>query len=179
MARQPVYISVCAVCAPRVDTFQNGREIRMALLMYCGISVYDMITSRTMRVIWDVCSVLLSCPYRSCYLWESINNLTKSVTGKQGRMIFPSLSLQFPLSSLLQQLLRILKSFCMLKKVCSCSEVHQVSSELSTSCLESGEISRKIIQRSGPRVDEWHGMWEKKWARFNVLFSTNGLEVHP
>lgn len=54
VARQPVYIPVCAVCAPRVDTFQNRREIRMALLMYCGISVYDMITSRTMRVIWDV-----------------------------------------------------------------------------------------------------------------------------
>lgn len=43
--------------------FRAGRRIRIAFVAVCGISVYEMITSRTMKVIWDVYSVLLSYPY--------------------------------------------------------------------------------------------------------------------
>lgn len=61
--------------------FRAGREIRIALLLYCVISVYDVITSRIMGVIWDEYSVLLSCPGFGYYLWEFINNSTQPVVG--------------------------------------------------------------------------------------------------
>lgn len=81
VVHQSVYIPICAVC---VGIFQNGREIRIALLMYCRISVYDMITLRAMRVIWDVCSVLLSCTHTSAATFGSpliILQVSKGETG--------------------------------------------------------------------------------------------------
>lgn len=60
-----------------------GKGIRIALVMCCVNSVYDMTTSRTMRVIWDVNSVLFACPGLGCYLWQFINNSTQLV-GRTG-----------------------------------------------------------------------------------------------
>ena len=48
-------------------------------LLYYVIPAYDVVSSRTMRVIWDVYWVQLSCPYLQHYLWEYINNNTRFV----------------------------------------------------------------------------------------------------
>lgn len=61
--------------------FRARRGIRIALLMYRGISVYAVRTSRAVRVIWDVYLMLLSCPCLGCYLWDSINNRAQPVGG--------------------------------------------------------------------------------------------------
>lgn len=53
-----VYISIYVLCAHQDGFFQ----LKIALLMYCELSVYDMITSRAMRIIWDVCAILLPLP---------------------------------------------------------------------------------------------------------------------
>lgn len=42
--------------------FKVGRGIRIVLLMYHMILVYDMVKSRAVRVIRDVYSVLFTCP---------------------------------------------------------------------------------------------------------------------
>lgn len=47
--------------------FRAGRGIRIVLLLYSVIPVYEMITM-AMRVIWDVYSVFLSYPYLRHYL---------------------------------------------------------------------------------------------------------------
>ena len=78
-------------CVPiMVLFFEAGRGIGIALLLHCEISPYDMITSRAMRVIWDVNSVLLSYPYLGHCFQESINSSTQSV-GETGEDAFPQL----------------------------------------------------------------------------------------
>lgn len=59
-----VWYLTCFLKCPSQRSFsEQGRRSRVALLPCRGISVYHTITSRAMRVIWDGCSVLLSCPY--------------------------------------------------------------------------------------------------------------------
>lgn len=64
-----------------------GRGIRIALVIYCVTSVYDMVTPRTMRAIWDMNSVLFSCPGLGHYLWQFINNSIQLV-GRTGEDSF-------------------------------------------------------------------------------------------
>lgn len=68
-----------------------GRGIKVALMMYCVTSFYDTITSRTMRVIWDVNSVLLACPGLAAAFGTSFI-VVPSLWGEQERMTLPSLS---------------------------------------------------------------------------------------
>lgn len=79
--------------------FRAGRRIRIALLLYCVIAAYDIITSGEVRVIWDVHPKLLFYPYLRIssiliYFWEYMNNHTQPV-GKQDRIIFPMFSPTF------------------------------------------------------------------------------------
>lgn len=84
-----VYIPIYTICALHGGIFRAGRGTRIALLLHCAISAYNMITTRTMKVIWDVCSVLLSCPHLGHYLRESINNSTQPV-GRRGWITSPA-----------------------------------------------------------------------------------------
>lgn len=62
--------------------FRVERRIRVALLVYWGILANYMATSRSMRNIWDVYSVLPFYPYLGHNLWGSTKNDTQFVEGK-------------------------------------------------------------------------------------------------
>lgn len=54
--------SYIPVCVPRGALFQNGeRDQDGFVAVLHDIIVYNVITSRAVRLIWDVCSVLLFC----------------------------------------------------------------------------------------------------------------------
>lgn len=90
----------------------------MVLLLYCGVSVYGMATSRAMRVIWDGCSVLLSYPHLSTTFGNPVI-IVQSVggTGEKG---FPHTFLSlFPPSGQSQKFLRVFNFPQMLSTQCT------------------------------------------------------------
>lgn len=75
-----------ALCALPDSLFQiSERREGSFIAVLCGI---NMITSRTMRVIWNVYSVMHSSPYLRYYLWEFNNNCIQPV-GRIGEDNFP------------------------------------------------------------------------------------------
>lgn len=147
----PIY----ALCALPDSLFQNSKKDEGCFIaVLCCINV---ITSRTLKVIWNVYPVLCSCPYPACYLWEFNNNCAQSV-GRTGEDNFPQLFTPFCSSGLLQELLRIWNFLWILRKTyCYCYACH-VSSLQSTSCLEFREIFKKIkepAQENNFLVAKW------------------------
>lgn len=97
---KPVYVSIDVLCSHEGSLFQ----IRIALLMYVDCMnqshVYDMITSRAMRIIWDI-----QCYSPTLTLGTTSGSLfliIPSLWGEQGRIAFPSFSLPFSPSGLLE-----------------------------------------------------------------------------
>lgn len=84
-----VYIPIYTICALHGGIFQSReRDQDCFVAALCNISFrHD--NKRTMKVIWDVCSVLLSCPHLGHYLRESINNSTQPV-GRRGWITSPA-----------------------------------------------------------------------------------------
>jgi len=68
---------------PVVPFMIAGKRIRMVILLYSVISIYDTITSVDMKLGLYLHAALWSFPYLGCYLSEFINNHTHSV-GKTG-----------------------------------------------------------------------------------------------
>jgi len=52
----------------------SGKRIRMKILLYCMISIYDMITSLCMKLGLYLHVVLRSFPYLGSYVLEFVNN---------------------------------------------------------------------------------------------------------
>lgn len=98
-----VWYTTCFLKRPPWCSFSEQREGAGWL---CCLSVYDTITSRAMRVIWDECSVPLSCPYLGTTFGNPLI-IVHSLWGEQERILFPSFPPPFPPSGLLQQFLRI------------------------------------------------------------------------
>jgi len=65
-----------------------GKRIRIMILLYCTISIYDMITSLCMKLGLYLRAALWSFPYLRSYVLEFVNNQTQSV-GKTGGDTFP------------------------------------------------------------------------------------------
>lgn len=89
------YLSLCVFLymqhvLPMMIFFRAGRGIKVGLLLYCVIPAYDFITSKAIRVIWDVYSVLISYPYlRFCF--KSPLAIIPSLWGRTGKDYFPCL----------------------------------------------------------------------------------------
>jgi len=66
----------------------SGKRIRIAILLYSVISIYDMITSLGVRLGLYLYAALWSFPYLRCYLSEFINSQTHSMR-KTGEDTFP------------------------------------------------------------------------------------------
>jgi len=77
------------------------------ILLYCMMSIYDMITSLCMKLGLYLHAALQSFPYLGSYVLEFVNNQTQSV-GKTGRDAFPH-SFAPPLS--LRLVLRAFENF--------------------------------------------------------------------
>lgn len=130
-----------------------GIGIRIALLLYCVISVYNILTSRAMRAIRDVSSVLLSCHGLGYYLWKFINNHTWSV-GETGKDDFPQL---FTLSSSFSPVTSAFENFQfpldIKESLFLLLSLPGLLSAVYTTFRIKKELSREVIQRSAIRVD--------------------------
>lgn len=69
--------SYISVCTAHGALFQNGQMDKNGFVAVLCAILYDMITPRAVRVIWDVFSVLLFWLGLGWYLWEFINNCTQ------------------------------------------------------------------------------------------------------
>lgn len=155
-------------------------RITIALLLYSGISFYDMVTSRAVRVIWDVFSRLLSCPCLRCYPCVSIN--CAQPVGETEEDDFPQSLIPFsPLrpgtttSENFEFPLGVKESMFLL--LC----LPGLLSVVHTMFKMTKEIFRKAIQRSSLREDSRGGMkcgrtWASVW-RISLLqwFGTSPL----
>jgi len=61
-----------------------GKKIRMIILLYCTISIYDLITSLCMKLGLYLHAALQSFPYFGSYVLEFVNNQTQSVGKTEG-----------------------------------------------------------------------------------------------
>lgn len=127
-----------------------------------------------MRVIWDVCSVMLFHPFFGAYLWESIKLYL--VCGGTGAGNFPQLFMPFVTFRPIKPAFENFGFPLVVKKAWSCcyvswvESVPRLESVWPTACLESRE---RFLRRSALQVDhhEWHGMWEKMgqfWGKFSA-----------
>jgi len=62
----------------------TGKKIRITILLYCTISIYDMITSLCMKLGLSLHATLRSFPYLGSYVLEFVNNQTQSVGKTEG-----------------------------------------------------------------------------------------------
>lgn len=69
------------MCPSRCSFLELGDQDGFVAVL-CDV-MYDMITSRAMRFIWDVCSVQLFWLGLGWCLWEFINNCTQFGTGTE------------------------------------------------------------------------------------------------
>lgn len=75
-----------SVCVPHGALFQNGeRDQDGFVAILCDIIMYDMVASRAMRVIRNVCSVLLFCLGLGWYLCKFISSCTQFGGRNRGR----------------------------------------------------------------------------------------------
>lgn len=95
--------------------FFHSRESEGSGLLCCCIVGEYFMTCGAMRVIWDVCSVMLFYPSFKACLWESIKSYL--FCREQAHVIFPSFLCPLSLSGLLNQLLRILSFLWLLSMV--------------------------------------------------------------
>lgn len=123
--------------------FRAGRRIKIALLLYCVIASYGITRSKEVRVIWDVCPMLLFYPYLRHYFWESINNHAQTV-GEQEWMISLSFHPLFLLQIACEKLffpLVVKECMFLLCLVCLLGVIY-------TMFRVKKDISRRVIQRS-------------------------------
>jgi len=73
---------------PVVLFIVTGKRIRIMILLYCTISIYDMIMSMCMKLGLYLRAALRSFPYLGPYVLEFVNNRTQPV-GKIGGDAFP------------------------------------------------------------------------------------------
>jgi len=147
---QYVFIAVLFIIA--------GKKIRMMILLYYIISIYDMVTSLCMKLGLYLHVALRSFPYLRSYLLEFVNNRTQSV-GKTGGDTFPD-SVTPPLSFRL-----VLKAFENFEYLWDAQP-----STLLFFCLLNGfqllfrvkQVVKNILQRPAPGQDssEWLGVWD-------------------
>lgn len=95
--------------------FTSGTQTRIAVLIHSVTIMHEKITSETMRIIiWDVYSLLFSCPDRSCLFWGFINSRTQPVAGKAGDSFSQPFTYFSPFRSGMN-ILRMFSSLWMLK----------------------------------------------------------------
>lgn len=99
-----VWYFTCFLKCPSLCSFSEQGETA-GWLCCCIVSVYDQLTWRAMRLIWDGCSGLLSCPYFSTAFGNPLI-IVHSLRREQERMIFPSFPPSFS-PGLLHEFLRI------------------------------------------------------------------------
>lgn len=121
--------------------FRSGRGTKIQLIQFV-ISVYGMITSKAMKIIWFMSSSLFACPDLGCYICGFINNCTQPVGGTEDD--FPQPFTSFSPSGLTHHFLRMLSSLWVLTTPYSSCWFCSVSSVQSTTHGVRMEISREV-----------------------------------
>jgi len=168
---------------PVVPFIITGKKIRIMILLYCVISIYDMVTSLGMKLGLYLHAALQSFPYLRCYLSEFINHQTHSM-GKTRGDAFPD-SFSPPLSFRL-----VVTAFENFEYPWDAQ-----ASTLLLFCLLNGfqvlfivkQVVNNITQRPAPGLDsyEWLGVWDSmgkylgQWAPLVSLKLTPEQVQHP
>lgn len=162
-----------------VFCFTGGRRIRIVLLLYYMISVYDIMTSREVRVI-QTCiqscsSTLMSGNLLPLSTFGNTLIIIPSLWENRSGWFSPSFHLPFLLQTACENFLFPLdvkeRMFFFLCLVCLLGVVY-------TMFRVKKEISRKSIQRFALSVGrfEWHRIWEKmefSGGRFSLTIVWN------
>jgi len=153
-----VFESLFIVCVRCRAVYYHEKKIRMTILPYCMILIYDMIISLCMKLGLYLHAALWSFPYLGSYVLEFVNNQIQSVR-KTGGDTFPH-SFTPPLS--LRLVLRAFENFEY--------PWDALASGFLLFCLLNGfwvlfrvkQIAKNIVQRSAPGLDscEWLGVWD-------------------